>query len=398
MALTLISAPAEFLTSKNPVAFVMGKAETDTFTKVTCAVFMETEYGLADWQFVHDESRTFDSDNRAVFQIQTVLDAELEKEAVFLVEDTSIKFDGSLAAYPYSQPKAVRRYVVVFKPDIPEVLDLESYEILVQDKFVLKASLPHSGFTPAGNFYPPEPSDFRTKSLSHKPQTRSFFPGQIEVAWFSGPKPQNNILQWKWGTISGVLETEQGTVQHDGNGIKTNLWLKHLPYGIAVHKVMNYALATQPSIDGIYIEFFGEKLRYLRAFEELEYVREFHFSNSLGGFDSLITYGKATPKETISFDESQKFLPHNYQATDFQFARHNVTGRTEIKLGAGYRSEAERDAAKALLYSEQAYERKNGKILPIVILPKSIKNNPDGDFRFGLEFEYEYAFEQYQTI
>jgi hypothetical protein len=33
MALTLISAPAEFLTSKKPIAVVMGKAETDTFTK-----------------------------------------------------------------------------------------------------------------------------------------------------------------------------------------------------------------------------------------------------------------------------------------------------------------------------------------------------------------------------
>jgi hypothetical protein len=392
MALTLISAPAEFLTSKNPIAFVMGRVEADEFTKVTCAVFMETEYGLADWQFVHDESRTFDSDNRAVFQIQTVLDAELERTAHYLLTDYRVRFDGSQSDAMPNQNLACRRYVVVFKPGIPEVLSISDYELIVQDKFVLKAHLPHSDFTPAGNFY--DKNSVQSRLLSHKPKERAHYPGQLEFIWLSAFSTSlQNQTAYTWGLIdSNGVEQVAETVLHPAT------LSKHLPFAIPAHKIFNYALATSPDMGGVWIETLEQKIRLMRDFEELEYVREFHFNNILGGFDSLITYGKAQKEEKIAFDESQKFLPHTYTATDFQFQRHNVVGRTTIKATAGYRTKAERDAAKALLYSEQAFERKNGKIQPIVLGTKSIKNNPDGDFRFGLEFEYEYAFEQYGTV
>jgi hypothetical protein len=68
--------------------------------------------------------------------------------------------------------------------------------------------------------------------------------------------------------------------------------------------------------------------------------------------------------------------------------------RRKFKVSAGYRSKAERDAARDLTRSEFAFIRENGSYLPINIRSSKYDFQKDGDRRYTLSFEYSYAFEE----
>jgi len=137
----------------------------------------------------------------------------------------------------------------------------------------------------------------------------------------------------------------------------------------------------------------GQEIELVKAYENYPFIREFYFGNSLGGFDSLISYGKAQRTQTYSALQARKYVAYDADLSQGSYSRHQVESRVAYQVNAGYRTWEEREAAKELLAAAVAFEKVKGKYYPIIIESNQIQDEKEGDHRYTLLFNYRYAFD-----
>ena len=355
--ITILTQPTPIAISGNSMAFGLASDAA----RLSCSLYLESEFGKDDFRVVHTEIRPLNSLGSTVFDLAAVLDAELELQPYDFASANKV-----------AGKTACRRYFLAFKEGIHNEVALAEANLLSETKFVLKAkrnlayfnlgSLPFTG----------------TTLLSLKPSSRTFFPNQKDWLW---------LLPFEDAWLDVSFDTGNYT-----DTISFGEAKQYLPVGIPLHEVVSKAMRADPDWQVIKLEVLGKKLSLERAYEDLPYIREFHFENCLGGFDSLITYGKGQQTENISFTEAEKYLAHTDTYQEGEFLRYGITSRKSYKLTIGYRHLEEREAARAILYAAKAFERLNDKFLPLIITSQNVQTEKDGINRYTLAFEYKYAF------
>ena len=385
MSIVFDYVPPELMASKNPIAIIVREEVAEGFTKVACRLYVETVGGSGNFQLVHTEIRDYDRERKVVFRLETILDSELEMESYHFERDYAVNLVDGTGNPPPQQGKAVKRYMAIFQEGNAEGLDLTNHELLLQNRYAIKAHRTFEDYNHLTNF--PE------GVLSHQPATRSHYPGQHHWLWLlSATNPK---LQVAWKAMYEGQPTVSGIIDY---GVH---WGKYLPRGIPLHLYWHAREQTNlVAMEFAFPETDFPAIKLVRAFEGLTLIREFHFDNQQGGFDQFIAYGKAQREDRYSATTAMRFLAHDYPdhanhltSLARQTVRHNDKATVQLKAQLGYREESQRDAARAIFLSAQAFERRAGKFLPITITSTKLKLNADGDYRYGMEFTYQYAFE-----
>lgn len=379
--------PPQISASRNPISVLIAEDQPAEADKVAGKLYLETAHNTGNFQLVHTEIRNFDSDRKALFRFDAVLDSELYLETYSLEREYAVDLTAGNGTPPPQMSFNCRRFVAVFQENTADGLDLNNHDVMTQPVYAIKAHTPFELYDHLA-VYP-------NRLLSHQPETRKHLPGQHHWLWAMADTNEPFVVEWK--ALYDGLPLESGQVTYQAN------WAILLPRGIPLHNFWN--TKEQPSLIAMEFTFPGTNLpmvRLERAYEGLPFLREFHFGNMLGGLDNFIAYGKFQREEQLQSTDSKRFLDYDYPARaenlkplQRQFNKHNVLSRVQMTAELGYRTEEEREAAKAIFYSEFAFERRDGKYLPINITSKKAKLNPDGDYRYALQFTYQYAFENH---
>lgn len=361
MAIQVLYQAPELMLSGNPIAFQL-QSEAE---KISCSLYLEQDLGSGDYLLIHTEIRPVDSAGKVLFDFAAVIHAELQLEAYDFAA-TNIQ----------EARKVCRRYFVAMQEGIVDQVSAEIADWLSAPKYALKAaqhfmhfdqnSLPFNG----------------NKLLSLKPASRSFMPGQNDWIWLL-PQQSGQPIALNYTVSLGDGSFKDGSFNFGTTE-------KFLPVGIPLHSVFELEYSLDPNLKAIRIQLLDQELELLPDFQDLPYTREFYFSNPLGGFDSLLSYGKAQQTESFSAQMARNYTGFN--AIQGQLSRHNVEAKKSVRLNVGYRSLQDREAAKALLYAQLAFEKVNGQFWPIISTSSRIQDEKDGDFRYTLQFDYDYAF------
>lgn len=289
---------------------------------------------------------------------------------------------------------------------------VDFYEVDTKEVYALKGAWHYTEFPNRNTTLP----DGRS-ILSTMPQSRSYMIGQQAWAWLL----IENDTTATTISCTGIITYDDATTSAFNYDFAVPETGPYAIIALPLHKIVSEAKAlnTLKEMAKLSFEFFpfsGQpngnydfEMVLVFGYDCYANTREFHFANSLGGTDSLIAYGKAQEQEEQDQEEYRQYHQYNYAettlfgdgyyantypATARMFGKVVHHTRRRFKVSAGYRSKAERDAARDLLRTEFAFIREGGKMLPINTFSAKTDFEKDGDLRYTLEFEYAYAFEE----
>ncbi|MDB5270230.1 MAG: hypothetical protein JWP58_3270 [Hymenobacter sp.] len=121
--------------------------------------------------------------------------------------------------------------------------------------------------------------------------------------------------------------------------------------------------------------------------------RYLHFTNALGGFDTLRTEGRF--EATLEATPDRYELPARPGAASPAAERQafDVTGSRKLKLATGWLTAAQLRWLQELVLSREIWEWKDGRLLPLDPTKRSLAYESDEAPLRGLLLEYDYAFE-----
>ncbi len=373
MAVTITTQPDELMLARNPIAYVLESDLTGQDIRFSIIVEVESVFGLGDFSSIGEFQKVADANKQQVFDISDMLYTTLspiEPDATAITAAQGITHS--------------KRYRIQYKDfdestDTPYTTSTEKYALLGAWQV---SAFPNRGanLLPTGN-----------KVMTTRPQVaRSFMIGQYEWLW---------LLPITDGTSIDLVITvtfDDGNVQVLPT-VNYGLTTKYKSIGIPLHDSIHNYSSLDPSKEIVQIQFeaLGETLSVKPDFECFTYIKEFLYLNSLGGFDSLITYGQTQRTEETTKNTAEIARPYNYTTRTRQYEVFNEQTLATVTVSSGYRSRADRDGAKDIIRSQQVYIRSGEDYLPIFINPdSSISYEQDGDFRYKLDFEFSYANEE----
>ncbi len=124
--------------------------------------------------------------------------------------------------------------------------------------------------------------------------------------------------------------------------------------------------------------------------EYLHYLNELHFSNSLGGFDSIQLTGIAEQSLEAEKQSFEHYLPYNYNLNQRQTNSYNQSQKQSGKLRSGFleKSYYEKIIAELLISKEVFLRIDSNRFLPVNITTKKMKTLVSDDFLYSFEFDY----------
>lgn len=143
--------------------------------------------------------------------------------------------------------------------------------------------------------------------------------------------------------------------------------------------------------------------RYILNYRYEPYVRHFAYLNSLGGWDSLTTYGKGTDEWNRFSENAEKTLPGNYTLSEGEFVDYDNSLRLSTEVTTGFLEAPEllrwadfyRSAHRYRLAKDGYTGAGAGLLpLPISVTSKSIKQAKDGESLTAHRFEFIHNFRQ----
>jgi hypothetical protein len=132
----------------------------------------------------------------------------------------------------------------------------------------------------------------------------------------------------------------------------------------------------------------SERRQYILDNSYNHYTRYFLFHNSLGGFDTLRTTGKASLSMAIEKEVSQKIINHNYDVEEGELFISDVSYNDEYEVSTGFISQTYLSYLKDMLISKAVFMVENGERIPIIIDARSVKLYEEGDSVFYLRFKF----------
>ncbi len=374
MAVTIVQQPDELMLSLNPITYLLESDLTGQDIRFSIIIEAESSFGTNDFAPLGEAfQKVANNSKQQYFDLSCTLNSILE--AVNPDPTQTTKLEGTTHC---------KRYRIQYS-DFDETTPI-SYTTHTE-KFVLIGGLTFKGYlSRVANTLPTN-----NQLMTIRPQqNRLFYIGQYEWMWLLPSSSGVNIdlqinITYTDGSTDNSITANYGTTT------------QYLPIGIPLHdSIHNYSqISSNKEIATIEFTCLGESLLCLNSFDCYNYIREFTYLNSIGGFDSLVTYGKGQTTEEISKEISETSQIPNYDQYFRQFKTFNASKTIGETVASGYRSQAERQAAKDALLSKAVYTRVGDSYCPVFIGNIDSTDELDGDYRYKLDFEYTFANQEF---
>jgi hypothetical protein len=119
-----------------------------------------------------------------------------------------------------------------------------------------------------------------------------------------------------------------------------------------------------------------------------EWPRYFIYRNSLGGFQTVFTYGKAQPETDFTSDKVKKQVTREKTAVIGNQVDDNTRLQTKNTVNTGYISQRDVANLKDFFISEEKFLVSGTRLIPISIASDSLKEGLDGDNMNAAQFVY----------
>lgn len=377
MAVTLLESPDDLMLSRNPIAYLLQSDLVGTDIRFIVRLEVESEYGANDFVQVGEFEKVANANKEMDFDFSCVLHTLLEH----------------INPDPLSANLAVgNTHCKRYRINYADTDDSTPPSFTLSDnKYVLLGAWNVKQYPNRGSNTLPTANQIMTT----RPQaSRQFLIGQYEWLWLLPSSGGTNIELTITVNYTDGTQTIMPVVDYLTN---TEIYK---PIGIPLHdSIHNYsALDPTKEIESISFAALGETISVKPDFDYFNYLREFIYLNSCGGFDSLITYGKGQRTEETTKNTAEVFRPYNYSNSFRQNQTFNSQTQASETVSIGYRSKAERDSAIDMIRSEIVWLRDGTNYCPIFINSDSVEFEQDGDYRYKIDFEFFYSNQEIGVI
>lgn len=121
--------------------------------------------------------------------------------------------------------------------------------------------------------------------------------------------------------------------------------------------------------------------------------RTFIFSNSLGGFDTLVATGLKERKTNIQSNVGSVYSYKGYNQMEGKKQVFHTSKENTVKINIGYKGRQHQQFLDEFALAKRKFEIVNGKLIPIILETKSYKSFDEKEEPNDIEFEYSYAFD-----
>lgn len=119
-----------------------------------------------------------------------------------------------------------------------------------------------------------------------------------------------------------------------------------------------------------------------------EWPRYFIYSNSLGGYSTLYTYGKGQASTDRTKNDIKKVVTLAQAATDGSSRENNIRIQQKCTVNTGYTSQNDIELLNDFMVSPEKYYYDNGQLIPIGLTTTSINLPVDGENTKAAAFEF----------
>lgn len=120
----------------------------------------------------------------------------------------------------------------------------------------------------------------------------------------------------------------------------------------------------------------------------------FIYENSLGGFETLRTWGQAEYGVEIEKEEFSRIAGLNYAATDSDIISSDSNYRENTEVFTGFRSKKEALELIDFVNSRYCFQVTGGKHVPVLIDKNTFSIYRDDNYAYALKFNYKPAYSQ----
>lgn len=114
-----------------------------------------------------------------------------------------------------------------------------------------------------------------------------------------------------------------------------------------------------------------------------EWPRYFVFLNSLGGYQTVYTYGKMTPETDRTKEDIKKQVPYATAAISGGFLENNIRIQDKYTVNTGYTSKRDNVLLKDFFASPDKFYLYQGRLIPIGLDTDTLQLAKDGDLNFA---------------
>ncbi len=119
-----------------------------------------------------------------------------------------------------------------------------------------------------------------------------------------------------------------------------------------------------------------------------EWPRYFIYRNSLGGFQTVYTWGKGQPETAFTKEVVKKQVSQAKAAVSGSQLETNIRLQTNTSVNTGYTTARDIKNLKDFFASEEKYLVENGRYIPVEITSDNLKETMDGENLHAAEFTY----------
>lgn len=358
--------------SKNPITFLRtSEVEADA---VTAELFIEPAFKSGEFEKVAEQELTVDEAGEALFYFEELLTDYLKPELPA----------HSLNSITRAVETIKRAQVYFYDNGGSPLGDNEHFLALLGG--IQKEVYP--GFDYFNTFLPD-----KKKFLTWQPVSKKIAEDQDEYLFF---------LLWKNTAIIKLFaelhyddDSKQTFEIYSYNTAKVGE-VYIMPAGFVQLALATKNPAKNVACYQLYLkdnaEEISERRQYLIDENYFHFTRFFLFHNSLGGFDTLRTTGKAALSMNIDKEISQRVLDKDYEAEKGEMFISDVSYSDEYEVSTGFISLNYLNYLREILISKAVFLIENGVRIPIVLDARSVKIWEEGDFNYFLRFKFTRAY------
>lgn len=342
--------------SENPVVLKVNVPDhaTKDFLRVVCEVWVEQDYLSDAYEKIFEAEQPVDAQGNTLFDMREVLDSYLDPQLPGLTLQR--------------QDQQFCRFYLRYFERFGDPVQSGSFT-QVQENILLMGGMSELEYA-RGNFF--------GLHFAQKP----FYTWQPLEKYVATDQPEyllfvvNSFDYTSFEVVARLVyiqddgsETSSEHVIYSRSGVS-----KYEPYlfpvGVSQLHLLGYSCAAQAPLDRYEIfvrsgaQIVSEIRTYILDYSIHRYRRYFLYQNSLGGWDTLVTTGKAEQELRIETEALERFLPPDHGPLDRPTQVVSRTARPEVKISAGYQTKAMMQSLQDFLLARQIYtiEEKNKRL------------------------------------
>jgi hypothetical protein len=375
--------------SENPVTLKVNVTDHSTkpFLRVVCEVWIERDYLSDSYEKIFEAEQPVDSLGNTLFNLQQILDSSLQPQLPA----------PSLQRQEQQFKRFYLRYYERYGAGTPGDPETTGGVSQVQESYLLMGGLSDLEYS-RGNFFG---LHFAQKPFyTWQPLVKEIYPDQPE--WLTFVVNSFELTGFEVAVKLYYIQPDGSEISQEHVIFTQTGVNKYEPYSFPVGPAqLNLPEYYCQELDRyeIYVKsgdtIISEVRTYLLRYETNRYKRYFLYQNSLGGWDTLCTTGKAEYELGIDTEALERYLPPDHSPLDRPTRVMTRTAMPEIKVSSGHKSKAEMKALQDFFLSKEPYlleEKESGLVLtPVEVDVRNITVlDEDSDlqnFSFSLKLQ-----------